>query len=113
MTMQDYRISHLSPIHPNNQVGIYGTTGGDVSYGVLSSDFSLPYAYLVLSIGSGGDIVFQDHEGNNWARYGVLDGSIICTNAKKILVTGTVNGVTRTTTCQKITWELAANLIQK
>ena len=112
MTAYNFKISAMSTIHPNAQVGIYSTTGGDVTYGALASDFTLPYPFVILHIGAGGDIVFEDYEGNAWAKYAVLDGSTLLVNVKKILVTGVVNGTPRSTTCQKITWETAANIIQ-
>jgi hypothetical protein len=106
----NYEITTMSPTHYSNEIGIYASKGGDVAYGALTVDFELPYPYILLHIGNGGDIVFQDFEGNNWARYGVLDGSIIAVCAKKILVSGVVNGVSRSTTCEQINWEIAGNL---
>lgn len=111
--MKNYGISIINPIHPNNTVGIYSTTGGDVSYGALATDFTLPAAFSMILVGTGGDIIFEDFEGNAWARYGVPDGSIIPVCAKKILASATIGGTPRTTTCQKITWEMPTNLVER
>lgn len=59
--------------------------------------FPKPSIYIYVS-GANGDIVFENPAGNPQWFPGVLSGGIYPIGATKILTSGTVNGISRTTT---------------
>ena len=110
--MSTYTTSASSPLNPNNHIGIFISKSGIVTNGALSANFTLPYTWNIIHIGVGGDLVWEDLEGQPGVRTSILLGSVICIAARKILLTATIDGTPYTTTCQKITWGAPNNLVQ-
>lgn len=63
-----------------------------------------------ICVGTGGDIVWQNAQGQPQWLPGALAGQVYILGATKILASGTVNGVSRTTTASNMVW-LAVNQV--
>lgn len=59
---------------------------------------------LYLSVGGGGDIVWQNAQGQSQWWPAAQAGQVYILGAVKILSSATVNGVSRTTTATAMTW---------
>lgn len=68
-----------------------------------SNGLTLLAAYIYVS-GNSGDIVWENAQGEAQWLPGVLTGQSYLLGARKILATGTVNGVSRATTATGMVW---------
>ncbi len=95
-------IKNLDPLKPSMEIGIIPKTG----LIVLDGNFDLrgnklPY-FMLIRVGSGGNLFIQGIDGNIIPYLGVLDGQWLVGEGNVVLTTATIGGNTYTTTCNNI-----------
>lgn len=95
-------IRELDPLKPSMEIGIIPKTGQIV----LDSNFDLrgikiPY-FMLIRVGSGGDLFIQGIDGNVISYLGVLDGQWLVGEGNVVLSSAVISGHTYTTTCNNI-----------
>lgn len=74
----------------------FGFAFGYSDYATVDVNFPKPSVYIYVS-GASGNIVYENSAGEAQWLPGALEGGIYPIAARRILSTGTVNGVSRTT----------------
>lgn len=92
----------LDPLKPSMEIGIIPKTGQiilDSNFNLM--DIKLPY-FMLIRVGSGGNLLVQGIDGNVIPYLEVLDGQWLVGEGNMILSTTTINTHTYTTTCNNI-----------
>lgn len=100
MTTENIRL--LDPLKPSMEIGIIPKSGQiilDSNFNLM--DIKVPY-FMLIRVGSGGNLLVQGIDGNIISYLEVLDGQWLVGEGNMILSTATINTHVYTTTCNNI-----------
>lgn len=95
-------INKLDPLKPSMEIGIVPKSGQivrDTNFNLL--DIALPH-FMLIRVGSGGDIFIRDIDGNVIPYLSVLDGQWLVGEGNMVLSSATLSGHVYSTTCNGI-----------
>ena len=84
--------------------GFVPSYGDAVTIGSLFKINNLTFCATYISVGGAGDIVWENNQGEAQWFPGAQAGQVYILGARRILASGTVNNVSRTTTATNMSW---------
>ncbi len=95
-------IHPLDPYKPSMEIGIVPKTGliiRDTNFDLFDTELS---GFMLIRVGSGGDLLIRDIDGDVIPYLAVLDGQWLVGEGNMVLSSATIGGHSYTTTCNQI-----------
>lgn len=95
-------IHKLDPLKPSMEIGVIPKSGQivlDNNIDLLDDELN---HFMLIRVGSGGNLFIRDIDGNTIPYIGVLDGQWLIGEGDMVLSSATIQGFEYTTTCNNI-----------